>query len=300
MMEAVNFRFLYRDLEDPEQLIKWCMKVGLIANEYKCCKCDSIMKLHPKKTTTDQYVWRCRKADHDCRRSLRKGSWFESSRLSILNILLLTHMWCMKANMTHIRNELMLSTKTIVEWKNFCREVCVQLLTSESEMLGGEGMEVEIDENNFGKMKFRGKIVEGRWVFGGVERGSNKCFMVVVEKRKKDELLNALRNYIKPGTTVLSRCWKMYDCLEDEGFKFLAVNQSIIFKDWDAVPSTDNSERIWATVKQQVGKNHSQDQFDSHLFEYMWRRKYKQANLSLTNLFLEGVARIYSPSVSDE
>ncbi|KAG8227915.1 hypothetical protein J437_LFUL011843 [Ladona fulva] len=40
-------------------------------------------------------------------------------------------------------------------------------------MLGGEGKVVEIDESKFGKRKFnRGRLVEGKWVFGGIERGT--------------------------------------------------------------------------------------------------------------------------------
>ena len=45
------------------------------------------------------------------------------------------------------------------------------------EKLGGYSKIVEIDESVFGKMKYgRGRPVNGKWVFGGIEKGSNKCF----------------------------------------------------------------------------------------------------------------------------
>ena len=40
-----------------------------------------------------------------------------------------------------------------------------------SEKIGGNGVEVEIDESKFGKRKYyRGHQVEGQWVFGGCEK----------------------------------------------------------------------------------------------------------------------------------
>lgn len=76
--------------------------------------------------------------------------------------------------------------------------------------IGGVGVEVEIDESKFGKRKYhRGHAVEGQWVFGGVERGTNKCFLVLVEKRDKTTLLNIIKEWILPGTTIISDCWKV-------------------------------------------------------------------------------------------
>jgi len=41
-------------------------------------------------------------------------------------------------------------------------------------MLGGADKVVEVDETKIGRRKYhRGKFVEGQWVFGLVERGSN-------------------------------------------------------------------------------------------------------------------------------
>lgn len=60
------------------------------------------------------------------------------------------------------------SDHTIVDWKNFAREVCLCILTQDSERIGGPGKHVEIDESKFGKRKYhRGKRVDGVWVFGG-------------------------------------------------------------------------------------------------------------------------------------
>lgn len=56
-----------------------------------------------------------------------------------------------------------------------------------------------------------GKRVVGQWVFGGVERGSNKCFLVAVHDRKKETLLRLIKQWIAPGTIIISDCWAAYN-----------------------------------------------------------------------------------------
>jgi len=69
---------------------------------------------------------------------------------------------------------------------------------------------VEIDESKFGRRKYyRGHRVEGQWVFGGIERITGKCFLVPVERRDKNTLLELIKQWILPGTLIISDCWKV-------------------------------------------------------------------------------------------
>ena len=62
---------------------------------------------------------------------------------------------------------------------------------------------MEIDESNFGKRKYHsGHHVEGAWVFGGFERGSGRIFIVVVENRSAETLLQCIERFIEKGTTI--------------------------------------------------------------------------------------------------
>ena len=61
-----------------------------------------------------------------------------------------------------------------MDWYNFVRDICAEYHTA---LIGGPEIEVEIDESKFGKRKYnRGRVVDGHWVFGGIERGSGECF----------------------------------------------------------------------------------------------------------------------------
>lgn len=111
-----------------------------------------------------------------------------------------------------VKHELSVSNQTIVDWYNYCREVCMCILEKDSEPIGGKEFIVEIDESNFGKRKYhKGRHVERQWVFWflvALKEYSKKCFFSTVEDRSKNTLLKLIQENIKAGTTVISDYWK--------------------------------------------------------------------------------------------
>ena len=78
--------------------------------------------------------------------------------------------------------------------------------------------------------------------------------------------------FIKPGTTIISDCWKTYSGIEAMGRDYIhhAVNHSKEFVD-AAGNHTNNMEASWRTIKMKVPtskQNHNILQ--EHLFEVMW------------------------------
>ena len=108
-----------------------------------------------------------------------------------------------------------ISDKTVVNWSSFCREVCVDWVFRNRRQIGGPGTIVKIDESKFGRRKYnRGGIVEGQWVFGGIQRGNaSNFFAVPVENRNAETPIQLIRDWILPGTTIISECWKAYDTI---------------------------------------------------------------------------------------
>ena len=112
---------------------------------------------------------------------------------------------------------------------------------------------VNIDESKFGKRKYhRGHRVEGQLVFGEVERDSGKCFMVPVESRDRETLLPIIKNWILPGSTVIFNCWKVYECLADEGYTHLKVSSSLEFVDPITGACTNKIEASWNAAKRTI------------------------------------------------
>ena len=94
-------------------------------------------------------------------------------------------------------------------------------------------MEVEIDESKFGKRKYnRGRVVDGHWVFGGMERTTGECFLVEVEHRDTATLLPIIQQHIRPGSIVYSDEWSSYQSLNAAtGLVHNTVNHSLHFVD---------------------------------------------------------------------
>ncbi|KAK3892374.1 hypothetical protein Pcinc_003744 [Petrolisthes cinctipes] len=156
-------------------------------------------------------------------------------------------------------------------------------------------MIVEIDESKFGKRKYNvGRIVEGQWVFGGICRQTRSFFMVPVPSRDKDTLLAVIKERIEPGTTVISDCWHVYQCLEHEGFTHLTVHHSVNFVDPLSLAHTNNIERLWREVKRKVplfGRR------KKHIVGYLARSMFLMAYEEDKRFhhFLQEVAALYNP-----
>jgi hypothetical protein len=88
----------------------------------------------------------------------------------------------------------------MVDSTSFCREICEQHLMDHPMQIGGldqndMSVVVEIDASKFFHRKYkynRGQWREGHWVFGGVERNSEKCFLVEVPDRTEVTLLGII------------------------------------------------------------------------------------------------------------
>jgi len=141
-------------------------------------------------------------------------------------------------------------------------------------MIGGEGTIVEIDEAKFGKRKYhRGRMIEGQWVFGGVERGSRKSFYVLVPTRNAETLTEVILKYIRPGTTIMSDCWKAYNKLDELSFKHVTVNHSVNFVDPDTGAHTQNIERSWRDARGLIPRfGRSEDCYDGYLAEFQFKQ----------------------------
>ncbi|GFR30475.1 uncharacterized protein TNCT_624171 [Trichonephila clavata] len=96
-------------------------------------------------------------------------------------ILVQVYLWVSQGKVAFNMKESKCSSKTLCDFRSYCREICVVEMIESSMKVGGIGVIVEIDESKFRKRKFhRGKRVAGKWVFGGAERETDACFMKVV------------------------------------------------------------------------------------------------------------------------
>ena len=74
-----------------EDLIAWLRTKGLLARTQDCSSCNIPMRPGRRSDVTDRLVWRC----HQCKttKSIREGSFFTKSRLSLQKWLILLFYW---------------------------------------------------------------------------------------------------------------------------------------------------------------------------------------------------------------
>ena len=162
--------------------------------------------------SSDCVLWRCSHSKCRNKISLREKSWFSGIHLSLDQVIKLIYYWVYKLPLEFIARELKKigSEQTIVDWCQFARDVCIGIIKSDNEQIGRPG--IVIEESKFGKRKYhRGKRVDGVWVFGGIERDSKRCcFFLIAEDRSAPTLISIIKPYVKPGSIILSDCWKAY------------------------------------------------------------------------------------------
>lgn len=309
--ENINLKVLLtKILISKEATIEWLMSVGILKKKRFCPTCGEEMKLVsvPKEKTSDLFRWRCQRKipkKHDIKLSLRHGSWYSKANMTLEEMTQVTYLWCLGLTQTQIKSETGCSSNTLVDWSNFCREVCEESLLRDVEngqQIGGDNVIVEIDESKFAKRKYnRGHEVKGGWVFGGREKeDKSKTFMVVVPDRTRDTLIPIIQKYIARGSIIRSDCWKAYDCLSQLGYKHETVNHSYNFKDPDTGCHTNGIEGDWQKAKRSItmprfgvkGKH-----LQGYLSVHTWRQKNNGKNLFVE--FMKEAGKIFDGYCND-
>ena len=115
----------------------------------KKCPCGTMMVLQSRQDISDGCRWRC----PDCHKciSIRKGSFFEKSKLSLQKWLLLMHWWARQYPVTDAKEEIGVTEATAIQVYSWLRDVCsYRLCNLDPEIkLGGPGKIVSIDESLF-------------------------------------------------------------------------------------------------------------------------------------------------------
>ena len=91
-----------------------------------------------------------------------------------------------------------IETKTAIDWYNFIRDICCTWNHANPPLLGGlnedlENLIVEVDETVIDKMKYNvGRVFSTKWLFGGIQRGTQKSFLELIPNRRSETLLPLL------------------------------------------------------------------------------------------------------------
>jgi IS1 family transposase/transposase-like protein len=213
-LENWTFIQLSLNLNDTWNTIQWLAARHLLMNQYTCPTCNNLCGLTKRSKLEDHYQWYC----HNCvsTKSIRFQSFWSQSHLPLNKLVFMCYMWAYEFPMWIISRELDISQQTLVDWFNFLRDVSVTWLDNNPIEIGGQDDDgnpiiVEIDETACGKREFhKGRKYNTRWVFGGVERLSGRCFAQMVSNRDKPTLLPLIQQHILPGSSIMTDGWSAY------------------------------------------------------------------------------------------
>ncbi|KCZ79367.1 hypothetical protein H312_03236, partial [Anncaliia algerae PRA339] len=170
----------FQMITTEEDALLFLQSHGLILSNPYCCNKSMVMRKRSD-GKNKRYFFRCNVKD--CRRefSIKKGSFFENSHLELKQMVYIIY-YFVRDNQRQddlMRNVEIESEHTIVDWKNFCREICASHFLRNPVVLGGINEIVEIDESSIVKRKYeRGRLVRTQWVFGGYQPSIKQGFLV--------------------------------------------------------------------------------------------------------------------------
>lgn len=264
LQEIINF------ISNEENLLQFLLNYGILYSRIQC-QCG---KEHEANIIRKSF--RCHSRGNEYERSILWGSFFYSQNLSIGNILLIGYYWLTNVSVLSTINHLGHSPNTICSYFKYYRELVMASLTINDTIIGGEGIEIDIDETKLGKRKYnRGHHVEGVWVIGGVERTPNRnLFLVAIPNRSAEVLLEIISRHVRPGSIINTDLWRGYSRIEEElGLRHNTVNHSLNFLDPQTRVHTNYIEGTWHGLKLRIpARNRVLNNIEGHLFEFMWRR----------------------------
>ena len=128
-------------------LIAYLRGKHLLASSMTCTRCGVPMHEAKRSDVRDGYRWRCRQCKTS--KSIRDGSFFSKSRISLQKWLLLIYLWARDYPVRDVAHEAEVDKNTACDVMNWFREVCSTTLLGTTIQLGGPGKVVQIDESLF-------------------------------------------------------------------------------------------------------------------------------------------------------
>ncbi len=178
-----------------------------------------------------------------------------------------------------------ISSRTAVDWYQFCRNICswaLMQLQLCDQTLGGPGKVIQIDETVISKRKFNvGRLVPEKWVFGLYDSETRLGFLQFLSSTDHETLMPIICQKIKPGTAVWSDQWGAYNWIANRppfpsAWTHSTVNHQRIFVDPNTGTTTNHFEAMWKRAKSSLKSMNGtmEDWIPAHLIEFLWRQRF--------------------------
>jgi hypothetical protein len=278
------------ELKDVFESSESCINFLFIHNIlYQTMECPK----HKRKMSKGKKVWRCTKLYCNKEISLLYQSFFADSKIDPNKVMLIMYLKLANTLSTSIQMITGHSSATVSKVLAKFRNLVTEDVKDRVEIIGGDGIEVEIDETLISKKKNPWTLKNGIWVFGGVERTTQRRFFAeVAPDRKHNTLFEVIKRNIHPGSIIISDCWSSYRTINKVlRMDHMTIDHSKNFRDPDTGAHTNTIEGTWHGLKLKIPNlERKVEKLDEYIFEFIWRR---QNENNLWNALLQCLAKTF-------
>ena len=271
-----TFHHLCGILNTTESTIDFCRRKNLLSSSYTCCnrQCGQV----GNKERSDGMEYKC----YSCgkRYSLRTGSFFFNSRLTLVKLVTIIYFFARNLSPTVGKGMVMgdINISSITTWYIYLRQICTTYVTNNPVKLGGPGKVVQMDETCWGRKRKAGRgdvrcQSEHKWIFGMVDVETKLRHIVHVENRNRRTLFPIIAAHVLPNSTVHTDEAAVYTSLaNNHGYVHRTVNHSENYVAADGT-HTNNIESYWSRLKIELRNKRGMniDNLQLHLNEIMYR-----------------------------
>jgi len=293
----MQFEELELAVENEATAIEFAVKKNLLPEKKTLCPVCFIGNVGWYKRSNEglkvPFSLRCSRKKCRKKWSVTKNTWFFGSHLSVRQNFMLIYFWIRGDNISESAEQLKLSKTTVLDYYQFCREVCYVIVSNRTKPVGGPGHVVAINE--FHVDRFIASQRKRVCFLEGVDKDTNECFLLEIQKNNAGTLIPLIKTFVLQGSKILTDTWESYSKLKSEEFQKQFVGHHLEFVESSNLEGKSNKVKcMWRTAKRFVDESQESKTRDLCLFQYLYFHPMELLSTGEKfDRFLEDVAKVY-------
>jgi len=270
--------------DDSFKVIQWLQQRQLLKSEVRCDSCYCSMRWSKNSHSNDGYDWRCQRkhcTKYKCSKSIRLGSLFANSRISLPKWFDIMYLWSERVEVKSTGNQVKIGHKSIILSYGSFREVCELYFKANPIELGGPGIIIEMDIFCLSHNSKRIHGPEPQLPISILCIVDNNCtppigFMEIIETKDLASLLPKILKVVEPGSIIHSKDWRAYRKIQGFSDTDEIVNHSVNFVDVNTSVHIQTIVSYWNKHRSYIKamRGCRRNLLNSYLQEFMWRERF--------------------------
>lgn len=294
----MQFEELELAIENETSAIEFAVRRNLLPEKRTICPkcCVGHVGWYKRSNEKLKVPFSLRCSRKRCRKkwSVTKNTWFFGSHLSVRQHFMLIYFWIRGDSIAEAAEKLKLSKTTVMDYYQFCREVCFVIVSNRTKPIGGQDHTVVINEFQVDRVI----ATQRRRVFflEGVDQRTNDCFLLEIQRHDAQTIVPLLRTFVLEGSKVITNTWESYNRLNTEEFQKGLLDFVVEYVELDTPDGkTQKVKCMWRTAKRFIdSQSEETDNRDFLLFQYLYFHPIEYLSTGEKfDRFLEDISKVY-------